>query len=69
MEHDRTGIITEIVDRETVKVKVINSNEIKEIKGDKFYISELAEAYENEETVIIKFNGNTLIEELKERDL
>lgn len=69
MEYDKTGIITEIVDKETIKVKVVNSNEIKEIKGDKFYIAELKESYENEETVIVKFKENTLIEELKEGDL
>ena len=66
-----TGIVTEIVDLETIKVKVINSDEIKEIKGDKFYISALKESYENDEAVIIKFydSTNRLKEDLNEGDL
>lgn len=66
-----TGILTKIIDSETVNVKVVNSDEIKEIKGNKFYISELKEAYENDEVVIIKFNSDTnrLNEELNEGDL
>ncbi|HBJ1645864.1 TPA: hypothetical protein LA462_000317 [Clostridium botulinum] len=74
--NEKLGIVTKIVDNETVKVKVINSNKIKEIKGNKFYIAELREAYENttnesEGIVIIKFNEftNRLIEESKEGNI
>ncbi|CAI3207685.1 hypothetical protein [Clostridium neonatale] len=73
---EKIGIVTEIIDKETIKVKVVNSDEIRKIKGDKFYISDLKEAYTNEHSesegvVLIKFNNvtNRLIEEYKERDL
>lgn len=76
MKNEKLGIITKIVDYETVKVKVFNSKEIKEIKGNKFYISELKEGYENdseenEGIVIVKFDDDTnrLIEDFNEGDL
>lgn len=70
------GIVTEIIDKETVKVKVINEDETRLLKGDKFYISGLKDIFEDEESesegiVIVNFNSetDTIIESLEEGDI
>ena len=71
----KKGIVTEIIDKETIKVNVINENKPRILKGDEFYISGLKDIFENEESesegiVIVKFNNetNTIIETLEEGD-
>lgn len=72
---EKKGIVTKIIDRETIKVRVINEDETRLIKGDEFYIKELKDIYDDEESesegiVMVKFNDetNTIIEELNEGD-
>lgn len=65
-----SGVLTQVIDKETIKVKIVGSNEDRELKGNKFYVSDLAEAYENEEIVLVKFYSDTniIIDNLKEGD-
>lgn len=72
---EKKGIVTKIIDRETIIVRVINEDETRLIKGDEFYIKELKDIYDDEESesegiVMVKFNDetNTIIEELNEGD-
>lgn len=72
---EKKGIVTKIIDREKIIVRVINEDETRLIKGDEFYIKELKDIYDDEESesegiVMVKFNDetNTIIEELNEGD-
>jgi len=72
---ERKGIVTQIIDNETVKVSVINEEQQRIIKGDEFYISGLKDIFENEGNqsegiVFVKFNSktNTIIEAHNEGD-
>ena len=72
---ERKGIVTQIIDGETVRVSVINEEQQRIIKGDEFYISGLKDIFENEENesegiVLVKFNNktNTIIETYNEGD-
>ena len=72
---EKKGIVTEIIDKETIIVSVINEDQPRILKGDEFYISGLKDIFENEESesegiVIVKFNNetNTIIETLEEGD-
>lgn len=69
------GIVTQIIDNETVKVSVINEEQQRIVKGDEFYISGLKDIFENEGNqsegmVFVKFNNktNTIIEVHNEGD-
>ncbi|WP_298846186.1 hypothetical protein [uncultured Clostridium sp.] len=72
---ERKGIVTQIIDKETVKVSVINEEQPRIVKGTDFYIKELKDIFENEENesegiVLVKFNNktNTIIETIEEGD-
>jgi len=72
---ERKGIVTQIIDNETIKVKVINEEQPRIVKGNDFYIKELKDIFENEENesegiVLVKFNNktNTIIETIEEGD-
>ena len=72
---ERKGIVTQIIDKETVKVSVINEKQPRIVKGTDFYIKELKDLFENEENesegiVLVKFNNktNTIIETIEEGD-
>jgi hypothetical protein len=72
---ERKGIVTQIIDGETIKVNVINEEKQRIVKGDEFYISGLKDIFENEENesegiVFVKFNNktNTIIETIEEGD-
>lgn len=72
---ERKGIVTQIIDKETVKVSVINEEQPRIVKGDEFYISGLKDIFENEGNesegiVLVKFNNktNTIIEAHEEGD-
>lgn len=61
---ERKGIVTQIIDKETVKVSVINEEQPRIVKGDEFYISGLKDIFENEGNesegiVLVKFNNKT----------
>ena len=69
------GIVTKIVDNETIKVKVINQDETRLLKGDEFYISGLKDIFDDEESesegiVFVNFNEETniIIENFDEGD-
>lgn len=72
---ERKGIVTQIIDKETVKVSVINEEQPRIVKGDEFYISGLKDIFENEGNesegiVLVKFNNKTnrIIETHEEGD-
>ena len=72
---ERKGIVTQIIDNETIKVSVLHEEQPRILKGDEFYISGLKDIFENEENesegiVLIKFNNktNTIIETHEEGD-
>jgi len=69
------GIVTGIIDNETIKVKVINQDETRLLKGDEFYISGLKDIFDDEESesegiVFVNFNEETniIIENFDEGD-
>jgi len=73
--HEKKGIVTQIIDEETIKVSPIHEDGERIIKGDDFYIKELKDIFDDEQSesegiVFVKFNGitNTIIEELNEGD-
>ena len=73
--NEKKGIVIEIIDKETIRVNVINEDQPRILKGDEFYISGLKDIFENEESesegiVIVKFNNETktIIETLEEGD-
>ena len=64
------GIVTEIIDKETIKVSPIHEDEDRVLKGDEFYISGLKDIFDDEESesegiVFVNFNEetNTIIED------
>ena len=70
------GIVTEIIDKETIKVSPIHEDEDRVLKGDEFYISGLKDIFDDEESesegiVFVNFNEetNTIIEDFEEGDL
>ena len=72
---ERKGIVTQIIDKETIKVRVINEEQTRLVKGDEFYISGLKDIFENEGNesegiVLVKFNNKTnmIIEAHEEGD-
>ena len=72
---ERKGIVTQVIDNETIKVNVINEDQPRIVKGDEFYISGLKDIFENEGNesegiVLVKFNNktNTIIETIEEGD-
>jgi len=72
---ERKGIVTQVIDNETIKVNVINEDQPRIVKGDEFYISGLKDIFENEGNesegiVLVKFNNktNTIIEAHDEGD-
>ncbi|WP_321994610.1 hypothetical protein [Clostridium butyricum] len=60
----KLGIVKEIIDNETIKVAVV-SEELKFIKGDRFYIAGLKDLSDNFEPIVINFDDitNEIIEE------
>jgi len=73
--NERKGIVTEIIDKETIEVSPIYEAGERIIKGDEFYISGLKDIFEDEEgesegIVFVKFNieTNTIIENFDEGD-
>jgi len=71
----KKGIVTQIIDKETIKVSVINEEQPRIVKGDEFYISGLKDIFENEGNesegiVLVKFNNKTnrIIETHEEGD-
>ena len=74
--NEKTGIVTEIIDSETIRVNVINEDRLRILKGDEFYISGLKDIFDDEESesegiVFVKFNDetSTIIENFDEGDL
>ena len=72
---EKKGIVTQIIDKETIKVSVIHEDQPRILKGDEFYISELKDIYDDEKgesegIVFVKFNNETnkIIETLEEGD-
>ena len=71
------GIVTEIIDKETIKVIPIHEDdEYRVLKGDEFYIAGLKDIFDDEESesqgiVFVNFNEetNTIIEDFEEGDL
>ena len=70
------GIVTEIIDKETIKVIPIHEEKDRVLKGDEFYISGLKDMFDDEESesegiVFVNFNEetNTIIEDFEEGDL
>ncbi len=73
--NEKKGIVTQIIDKETIKVSPIYEAAERIIKGDEFYIKELKDIFDDEEgesegIVFVKFNGETniIIEEISEGD-
>ena len=73
--NEKKGVVTQIIDKETIKLSPIYEVGERIIKGDEFYIKELKDIFDNEESesegiVFVKFNGetNTIIEDLYEGD-
>lgn len=73
--NERKGIVTQIIDGETIKVRVLHEEQPRILKGDEFYISGLKDIFENEGNesegiVLVKFNNktNTIIEAHEEGD-
>jgi len=73
--NEKKGIVTQIIDKETIEISPIYEAGERIIKGDEFYIKELKDIFDDEEgesegIVFVKFNGetNTIIEELNEGD-
>lgn len=73
--NERKGIVTQIIDGETIKVSVLHEEQPRILKGDEFYISGLKDIFENEGDesegiVLVKFNNktNTIIEAHEEGD-
>ena len=73
--NERKGIVTQIIDGETIKVRVLHEEQPRILKGDEFYISGLKDIFENEGNesegiVLVKFNNktNTIIETHEEGD-
>jgi len=69
------GIVTGIIDNETIKVIPIHEDEERLLKGDEFYISGLKDIFDNEESesegiVFVNFNEETniIIEDFDEGD-
>ena len=69
------GIVTEIIDKETIKVRVIHEDGTRILKGDRFYISGLKDIFDDEESesegiVFVNFNEETniIIEDFDEGD-
>jgi len=69
------GIVTKIIDKETIKISPINEDEPRILKGDKFYISGLKDIFDDEESdsegiVFVNFDDgtNTIIEDFNEED-
>jgi hypothetical protein len=72
---EKKGIVTQIIDNETIKISVINEEQPRIVKGDEFYISGLKDIFENEGNesegiVLVKFNNKTnrIIETHEEGD-
>ena len=70
------GIVTEIIDNETIKVSPIHEDAVRILKGDEFYISGLKDIFDDEESesegiVFVNFNEetNVIIESFEEGDL
>jgi len=73
--NERKGIVTQIIDGETIKVRVLHEEQPRILKGDEFYISGLKDIFgnegnESEGIVLVKFNNktNTIIEAHEEGD-
>ena len=69
------GIVTEIIDNETIKVSPIHEEGVRILKGDEFYISGLKDIFDDEESesegiVFVNFNEETniIIENFDEGD-
>ena len=69
------GIVTEIIDNETIRVSPIHEDEERILKGNKFYISGLKDIFDDEESesegiVFVNFNEETniIIEDFDEGD-